>query len=254
MPPVQEVRAVLTQRGANALAQITAGFITTAGVTHFRIGEGGFIDVSGTKFPKEPTNVQKVLDSDDPALIPSLTAILGHPPFVFQKSFTPLGSNNNFQIETGVVFRANPLVDFSEANDNGVGGAPRFFEIGYYLSNTQPLRQIGVGDGVTTQFSFTLPTLPVDPLSFTISTVSPVQSGTDDGLGFINPGSGVDPAGPRTINYQTGAVTVKFLVAPASGTAINVAYTSTPLFVYGTFPEEIKTNLIQLKKIMRVAY
>lgn len=253
---VQQVRIVLTERGANALAQITAGFVSTAGVTHFKVGEGGFVIVSGVKFPKDPTNAQKMLDSEDPALIPVLTTLLGHTPFVFQKNFTPLGASNNFQIETNVIFRANPLVDFGEANDNGVGGAPRFFEIGLFMTNTVTNRTVGVGDGVTVNFVFTAPALPVEPGTFVLTFTNPgppptVKTVNDDGAGNL---LGDIASGVNTINYQTGAVNVTFDTAPGLGVEVKTSYTSKPLFLYGTYPEEIKTPLIQLKKIVRVAY
>lgn len=242
------VRAVLTQRGANALAQITARLITTQGMTHFRIGEGGFVIMSGTKFPKTPTNAQVLLDADDPALIPSLTVTLGHVPFVFQKSFVAA----DFTIESTVIFRADPLVDFLEANDNGVGGAPRFFELGYYLTNTITARQIGLGDGINDQFLMTAPALPVEAGTFSMSVSSPVMSVTDDGAGNLI--GNINGLGVNTINYLTGAINVTFSSVPAVNIPILATYTSKPLLVYGTFPEEIKTAAIQLKKILRIAY
>jgi hypothetical protein len=246
--PTNEVRAVLTQRGATALAQIQMGQITTTGLSHFRIGEGGYVLSGSTYFPKEPTNVQTVLDSDDPALIPVITAQIGHTPYVFQKALMP----DDFTLESVVVARTDALVDFAEANDNGIGGAPKFFEIGLYLNNSVPSTEAAQGDGILSSFSFTLPALPVTPGSFSVSASLPVpQTAVDDGLGALVPGTaGVG----GTIDYQTGAVTVAFSAAPVPGNPIVVAYSSSPLFMYGTFPEETKTPLIQILKISRIAY
>lgn len=245
--PTNEVRAVLTQRGATALAQIQLGKITTTGLSYFRIGEGGYVLSGSTYFPKEPTNVQTVLDSDDPALIPGITIQIGHTPYVFQKTLTP----DMMTVETSVIARADALVDFGEANDNGVGGPPKFFEIGYYLANTVPSTQVATGDGSTTVFAFTAPSLPVNPGTFVLSCTSPAQTVLDDGAGNLVPGS---PGVSGTIDYQTGAVTVTFAAAPVGSDPITVAYASNPLFLYGTFPEETKTALIQILKISRVAY
>lgn len=252
MPPVNEVRAVMTQQGANALAQLTSGFITFTGMTHFRIGEGGFIIDGGVRFPKEPVNTQIMLDSDDPALIPGLTAELGHVPFVFQKSFVSTDFAN--PPEAGVIFVANPLLDFADANDNGIGGAPRFFEVGLFLTTTTASRVIATGDGLTTTYIFTAPSLPVSPATFFVSFTNPgpiVKTANDNGFGVMVGNVGV---GVNTIDYATGQVNVTFDVAPGIGIPISVTYTSKPLLVYGTFPEEIKTPLVQLKKVVRISY
>ena len=246
--PTNEVRAVLTQRGANALAQIQMGMITTTGLAFFRIGEGGYTLSGSTYFPKEPTNVQTVLDSDDPALIPGITIQIGHTPYVFQKSFTP----DDFAVESAVIARTDALVDFLEANNNGIGGAPQFFEIGFYLLNQITTVEVAQGDGILTSFSFTAPSLPVNPSSFLVASTLPgVQQAVDDGAGLLVPGT---PGSSGTINYQTGAVTVNFLAAPTVGDPILVSYSSNPLFMYGTFPVEIKTALIQILKISRISY
>lgn len=245
--PTNEVRAVLTQRGANALAQIQMGMIDTDGLAFFRIGEGGYTLSGSTYFPKEPTNVQTVLDSDDPALIPGITLQIGHTPYVFQKSFTP----DDFAVETVVIARTDALVDFLEANDNGIGGAPQFFEIGFYLGNNITTVEVAQGNGILTSFSFTAPSLPVNPGTFLVQGVSPANSATDDGVGGL---ISVPAAPVGTINYQTGAVTVNFAGAPVVGDPITVSYSSNPLFMYGTFPVEIKTALIQILKISRISY
>lgn len=246
--PTNEVRAVLTQRGANALAQIQMGMIATTGLAFFRIGEGGYTLSGSTYFPKEPTNVQTVLDSDDPALIPGITIQIGHTPYVFQKSFTP----DNFTVESTVIARTDAQVDFLEANDNGIGGAPKFFEIGMYLGNSITTVEVAQGNGILTSFTFTAPSLPINPSTFLVEANLPVvQQAVDNGLGALVPGT-IGVSG--TVNYQTGAVTVNFPAAPLAGDPILVSYSSNPLFLYGTFPEESKTPLIQILKISRVSY
>jgi hypothetical protein len=246
--PTNEVRAVLTQRGANALAQIQLGKITTTGLSFFRIGEGGYTLSGPTYFPKEPTNVQTVLDSDDPLLIPGITLQIGHTPYVFQKSFVPA----DLFVESTVIARANALIDFLEANDNGIGGAPEFFEIGFYIVNQITSVQVATGDGVAASFTFTAPSLPVNIGGFTVSSSSPVQVAADNGSGLLVPSP--TPGTSGTINYQTGAVTVNWPAPPVIGDLITVTYPSTPLFLYGTFPVEAKTSLVQILKISRVSY
>jgi hypothetical protein len=76
---------------------------------------------------------------------------------------------------------------------------------------------IGTGNGTQTAFTATLTNLPVRANSVTVKTA--VVTGTDDGNGNIT-GSGI--AAGSTINYTTGAVTVNFTTAPASGVAVNL--------------------------------
>jgi len=253
--PVNQILAVLTNRGANQLAQITDGFLTTTGMTYFRTGEGGFIVSGGVKFPKIPDRSQTVLDADDPALIPGLTTTLGHTPFVFQKSF--VAADFTDPPESGTIFRVNPLLDFSDGNwanppTNTI--AAHYFEMGFFINTTATGRKIGSGDGVSTTFALTPPALPVNPASFTMTFTNPgpvTKTVTDNGSGGLVGDVGV---GVNTINYQTGAINVTFSVAPGNTVPITVSYTSTPLYAYGTFPESIKTNLLQLQTILRVAY
>lgn len=76
----------------------------------------------------------------------------------------------------------------------------------------------GTGDGTTTTFNHTLQNSPILPKSVTITAGSVVA--TDDGSGNLT-GSGVSSG---SINYTTGAATITYVAAPASGAAITVNY------------------------------
>lgn len=75
---------------------------------------------------------------------------------------------------------------------------------------------LGVGDGATTSFAATLQA-PVLPGSVTVT--AGAVSVTDNGSGLFNAAGGTG-----TINYQTGALSFKFAVAPANSVNVTAAY------------------------------
>lgn len=81
------------------------------------------------------------------------------------------------------------------------------------------IASIGVaGDGVTTAFSGTLSAIPLLKNNVLFSSVNTANAGLelhDDGAGTLS------GDGTGTINYVTGAFTLNFSSAPASGVAIN---------------------------------
>ncbi|MCS6785098.1 MAG: hypothetical protein NZ581_07910, partial [Candidatus Caldarchaeum sp.] len=77
---------------------------------------------------------------------------------------------------------------------------------------------LGTGNGTATTFTGTLPATPVRPTSFRVTAGS--VSGTDNGSGAVT-GTGISSG---TVNYNTGAVSVTFASAPASGVAVTVEY------------------------------
>jgi len=77
---------------------------------------------------------------------------------------------------------------------------------------------IGTGNGTTTSFTGTL-TVPVSPGS--VQVIAGAVTGKDNGAGAI---TGVGIAG--TINYGTGAISVTYSTAPATGVEVQVDYPS----------------------------
>ena len=77
---------------------------------------------------------------------------------------------------------------------------------------------VGTGTGSQTAFSTTMGNIPVGASSVSVS--AGAVTGTDNGSGSIT-GTGISSG---TINYATGALSVTFSSAPASGTAITAAY------------------------------
>jgi len=75
------------------------------------------------------------------------------------------------------------------------------------------LSMTGTIDGANTTFTTTAPETPIQRGSFTISSSTPAQTATDDGVGGF---TGDVSAG--TIDYNTGAISVTFNTAPTAGT------------------------------------
>lgn len=93
---------------------------------------------------------------------------------------------------------------------------------------------IGVGDGGTTAFSGTLNNVPAYPRSVSVQSAIDNPDSTKVGAGYGQLiGIGIDTGNTTpvsTVNYNSGAVSVHFLIAPANGTLIladsGVAYRS----------------------------
>ena len=76
---------------------------------------------------------------------------------------------------------------------------------------------VGTGDGTKVTFNATLAPAPVRPSTLTVT--AGAVSGADNGTGMIV-GTGVS----GTIDYATGALSVKFTVAPANGVVVAAKY------------------------------
>lgn len=117
------VQAVVTTIGRQVLAQSLLG--TLAGYDHselsyFQIGEGGWVDTINGRVPKDPDPSRTELEA---------TGAPGD--LKFQKALT--AADVAFDTEAKAVVTA--FVGLSEANDDGLGDSPRFFELGIFDSN-----------------------------------------------------------------------------------------------------------------------
>jgi len=121
----QSVEAVVTNAWRSKIAEIYSGGTDAAWdnngrIFKFKMGEGGWTDPGGGKEPVPP----------DPALT-DMTAS-GYPAgsqYVFEKTLTPsdldfVPALNRLEIRC--------FVDPTEANDDGGGNPPEFFELGIF--------------------------------------------------------------------------------------------------------------------------
>ena len=115
----QVVSAVVTDAWRTKLAQIYSGDATFSAPASFVIGEGGWQDPGSGKEPLPPD-----------ATLTALTAS-GYPvgsTYTFPKNLA--GGDVTFTSPTRLEIRC--FVDASEANDDGSGAAPEFFELGIF--------------------------------------------------------------------------------------------------------------------------
>jgi len=95
-----------------------------------------------------------------------------------------------------------------------------------YSGELVDAEQAYTGDGATVTFTgANLSYFPLRPLSITVSTLvgAVLKTAVDDGNGNLVGAGYTTGAGENTINYSTGAINLKFSVAPDSN-AITVAY------------------------------
>jgi len=102
---------------------------------------------------------------------------------------------------------------------------------------------IGTGDDSKVIFAGNLANHPIVPGSLSIT--DGVETFTDDGAGaLIGDGGGASPASEGTINYNTGAYSVQFAVAPETGAVITAdyAYTGEGNIRYIVFPVKLSVG------------
>lgn len=115
----QEVSAVVTDAWRTKLAQIYADSAVFTLPLSFTIGEGGWQDPGSGKEPLPP----------DPALtVVTAPTYPAGSQYVFTKALS--GSDLTFTSPTRLEIRC--FVAASEANDDGSGAAPEFFELGIF--------------------------------------------------------------------------------------------------------------------------
>lgn len=126
LPSSGVIQGVTTDNGRTAMAQSILGPLLQPPydptyVKYFKIGTGGYIlGPGGTKVPKTPSESQEDLDSES-----------NPNEFTFQKDLTV--SDLSFEFCDGIAYAVlRAFLDLSEANDDGTGAAPEFFEIGFF--------------------------------------------------------------------------------------------------------------------------
>jgi len=121
----QSVEAVVSDIFREKLARIysdDAGLGAFSLPTTFKFGEGGWTDPGSGKEPLPP----------DPTLLDVTAGVvpfLDPDDFIFQKAFVP-AADFTFVASTRAQLRC--FVDTGEANDDGHGNPPEFFELGIF--------------------------------------------------------------------------------------------------------------------------
>jgi len=116
------IQLVVTDLGRERLAKSLIGVL--GGFPHteldfFQIGEGGFVETINGRVPKNPDPSRTELEA---------TGVAGD--FLFEKAFT--ASDLQFIASPSPRVQVTAFVGLAEANDDGLGDSPRFFEIGLF--------------------------------------------------------------------------------------------------------------------------
>lgn len=124
-----EVVGIIPYKARQTWAEADAG----TGVGHsrfaqFKIGCGGWEDVGGEKVPIDPTTKYDLEDLD---CIENAGSYPVESRFHFDKAL----SVSDISYEADRKSRATCVVSFTEANDDGYGNPPEFFEIGIFDQN-----------------------------------------------------------------------------------------------------------------------
>ncbi len=108
-------------------------------VTSFKIGEGGWVDQGSGPTPRLPDpNLRRfdnqIQDLDaivDPTRPPNAFRYPTDSLFTFSKAFVP----GDFAFQAPSAFRCRCFLDLPEANDDGFGNNPNFYEIGLFTDH-----------------------------------------------------------------------------------------------------------------------
>lgn len=115
------LQGVFTDEGKRQIRNSLAGSLIGAPHTRlvkYKIGEGGFVTTAGGRVPNDPfaREGENDIEADGASL------------YFFEKNF----GAGDISINPDGSIRFDVIVEYEEANDNGTGDDPSFFEIGLF--------------------------------------------------------------------------------------------------------------------------
>ena len=118
------IEGIFTDEGKRQIRNSLAGSLIGAPhtkIVKFKIGEGGFVTTAGGKLPNDPLSREgeNDIEADGTSL------------FFFEKEFVP----TDIDINVDGSIRFDVVIEYADANDNGTGDDPSFFEIGLFDQN-----------------------------------------------------------------------------------------------------------------------
>lgn len=133
------ITAVVTEDALLYWPQMLANLATFETVLTFKIGEGGWIDQGAGREPRTPDPALRRLDNDiqdldaivDSTRIPADQRYASDERFTFEKTLT--ASDLTFVPPSSL--RCRCFLDLAEANDDGFGNDPEFYEIGIFTDH-----------------------------------------------------------------------------------------------------------------------
>jgi hypothetical protein len=123
------ILATITDTCRAKWPRVHAGQTAFSPISYFQLGEGGWIDPGAGKQRRDPDPTFTALDAtlDLARPLPS-KRYPTNSLFVFQKSF--IGADLVFVSPS--TMRCRCFLDFGEANDDGFGNPPEFWELGVF--------------------------------------------------------------------------------------------------------------------------
>jgi hypothetical protein len=116
-------QATITTAYIAAVQNAQDGLAPDLGISYFKIAEGGWRLAGASKVPRTPDPLLSDVDAlANPGRYPLDSR------YVFQKSITP----DRINITGANFIEIECFVDTSEANDDGFGNPPEFWEIGVF--------------------------------------------------------------------------------------------------------------------------
>lgn len=117
-----------------------AGSIWNPTLTHFKVGEGGWIDPGSGKVPRTPDPALRRLSApliqDLDAIVDATRAPIDQRYAVDERAtFEKALTSGDFLFEGPTTIRVRCLLDFAEFNDDGFGNDPEIYEIGVFCDH-----------------------------------------------------------------------------------------------------------------------
>ncbi len=117
---------VLTEGGANLIRDAMLNGTVAPQPAYFKFGEGGWQTSGSTRVPRTPVATQTDLDAiQNPGLYPADSLY----------TFTGTFGLGDLTAEDPGTLKCRCLLDFADANDDGLGNDPEFYEIGVYAAD-----------------------------------------------------------------------------------------------------------------------
>lgn len=132
------ILAAVTDKAREVWPKMLGGILPFEAVSYFKIGEGGWIDPGGGREPRSPAahvaenDLDAVIDLSRPLILQRYAA---DERYVFQKAFG--GGDLTFSAPS--TLSCTCFVDFGEANNDGYGNDPEFWEIAVFDTNDSML-------------------------------------------------------------------------------------------------------------------
>lgn len=125
--------AVVTDIGRQRILEglVTAGTALET-IDSFKVGEGGWIQTSGGRVPRDPTDPTSALNRGPTLTDLDVISNSGSYPADSQATFSKALANPDFAVSGNTTLKVTCFLDFGEFNNDGFGNDPEIYEIGIF--------------------------------------------------------------------------------------------------------------------------